>query len=119
MQGKKVFIPQLFYQTSLERLVPQDNFYRILSKELDLQFLYQSTEGYYGSEGQESIDPVVFFKILLVGYLNNLNSDRALLRFCSNCLDVRLFIGYDLDEELPWHSTISRTRQNCMAKQYF
>lgn len=111
MQGKKVFIPQLFYQTSLERLVPHDNFYRILSKELDLQFLYQSTEGYYGSEGQESIDPVVFFKILLVGYLNNLNSDRALLRFCSNCLDVRLFLGYDLDEELPWHSTISRTRQ--------
>ncbi|MCG2780119.1 MAG: transposase [Weeksellaceae bacterium] len=48
---------------------------------------------------------------MLVGYLNNINSDRALLRYCSNSLDVRLFLGYDLDEDLPWHSTLSRTRQ--------
>lgn len=47
---------------------------------------------------------------MLVGYLNSINSDRALIRYCSNCLDVRLFLGYDLNEELPWHSTISRTR---------
>src|SRR5690606_8217624 len=65
----------------------------------------------YGKEGQESIDPVVFFKILLVGYLNNINSDRALLRYCADSLSIRLFLGYDLDEVLPWHSTISRTRQ--------
>ncbi|WP_313636493.1 transposase [Empedobacter sp.] len=45
-----------------------------------------------------------------MGYLNNINSDRALIRYCSNCLDVRLFLGYDLNEQLPWHSTISRTR---------
>ncbi len=111
MQGKKNLSPQLFYNTSLDRLVPEDNFYRQLNKELDLHFIYKSTAKYYGNEGQESIDPVVFFKILLVGYLNNINSDRALLRYCANCLDVRLFLGYDLDEELPWHSTISRTRQ--------
>ncbi len=66
---------------------------------------------YYGKEGQESIDPVVFFKICLVGYLNNINSDRRLIEYCSNCLDVRLYIKYDIDEPLPWHSTISRTRQ--------
>src|SRR5690554_672887 len=111
MQGKKTFTPKLFYDISLERLVSEDNFYRKLSASLDFQFLYQATEQYYGQEGQQSIDPVVFFKILLVGYLNNINSDRALLRYCSNCLDVRWFLGYDLDEELPWHSTISRTRQ--------
>lgn len=110
MQGRKVFSPQLFYQTSLDNLVPRDNFYRLVNQQLDLHFLYGATRAYYGSEGQESIDPVVFFKLLLVGYLNNINSDRALLRYCSNCLDVRLFLGYDLDEELPWHSTISRTR---------
>lgn len=110
MQGRKKFTPQLFYELSLDGLVPRDNFYRKISLELDFQFLYSSTKQYYGTEGQQSIDPVVFFKILLVGYLNNINSDRALLRFCSNCLDVRLFLGYDLDEELPWHSTISRTR---------
>ena len=111
MQGRKRFEPQLFYDTSLERLVPEDNFYRSLQQQLDLRFLYNATAKYYGVEGPESIDPVVFFKILLVGYLNNINSDRALLRYCSNCLDIRLFLGYDLDETLPWHSTISRTRQ--------
>ena len=111
MQGRKDFTPQLFYELSLDRLVPQDNFYRKVNLQLDIHFLYQSTQQYYGSEGQQSIDPVVFFKILLVGYLNNINSDRALIRYCSNCLDVRLFLGYDLNEELPWHSTISRTRQ--------
>lgn len=111
MQGRKHFSPQIFYQTSLEQLVPEDNFYRIISKELDLHFLYKATSVFYGTEGQVSIDPIVFFKILLVGYLNNINSDRALLRFCADSLSIRLFLGYDLDEVLPWHSTISRTRQ--------
>ena len=56
------------------------------------------------------LDPVVFFKILLVGYLNNINSDRQLIAFCSDSLSIRLFLGYDVHEQLPWHSTISRTR---------
>ncbi len=110
MQGKKKYTPQLFYELSLDRLVPEDNFYRKINQALDFSFLYKATCHYYGKEGQQSIDPVVFFKVLLVGYLNNINSDRGLMRYCSNCLDVRLFLGYDLNEELPWHSTISRTR---------
>ena len=101
----------MMYQLHLDELVPKDNFYRQLDAALDLHFLYKSTADYYGDEGQESIDPVVFFKICLVGYLNNINSDRKMIEYCSNCLDVRLFIRYDLDEPLPWHSTISRTRQ--------
>lgn len=95
----------------MDRLVPQDNFYRKLDQVLDMNFLYKETAPYYGTEGQESIDPVVFFKMCLVGYLNNINSDRRLIEYCSNCLDVRLFMRYDIDETLPWHSTISRTRQ--------
>ncbi|MFC4094583.1 transposase, partial [Euzebyella saccharophila] len=66
---------------------------------------------YYGESGQKSIDPVVFFKLCLVGYLENIISDRKLIAHCSMRLDVLYFIGYDIDEELPWHSTISRTRQ--------
>ena len=111
MQGRQEIQPKLYYQVTLEQLVPEGNFYRKLQESLDLSFLYKATSTYYGREGQESIDPVVFFKILLVGYLNNLNSDRKLIEFCSNCLDIRLFLKYDLDESLPWHSTISRTRQ--------
>ena len=111
MQGNKQFSPKLFYQTSLEELVPENNFYRRLNNVLDLHFLYSATEQYYGREGQQSIDPVVFFKICLVGYLNNIISDRKLIAYCSDSLSIRLFIGYDIDEQLPWHSTISRTRQ--------
>ncbi|MDR0305487.1 MAG: transposase [Chitinispirillales bacterium] len=65
----------------------------------------------YGSEGHASVDPVVFFKICMVGYLNNIKSGRALIRFRSDSLSIRLFLGHDLDEALPYHSTISRTRQ--------
>ena len=111
MQGQKDIQPKMMYQVHLDSLVPTDNFYRRLSSVLDLNFLYKATEKYYGKEGQESIDPVVFFKICLVGYLNNIGSDRKLIEYCGNCLDVRLFIKYDIDESLPWHSTISRTRQ--------
>ena len=111
MQGRKAILPKLIYQLSLDELVDSDNFYRKLDTTLDLGFIYRETAPYYGTEGQESIDPVVFFKICLVGYLNNIASDRALIQFCSNCLDVRWYIRYDFDEPLPWHSTISRTRQ--------
>ena len=110
MQGKKNFTPQLFVSVNLLDMVPADNFYRKLLTELDLRFIYRATKKYYGKEGQESIDPVVFFKILLVGYLNNINSDRQLIAFCSDSLSIRLFLGYDVHEPLPWHSTISRTR---------
>ncbi len=110
MQGKKNFTPQLFVSVNLLDMVPVDNFYRRLLTELDLHFIYKATDQYYGKEGQESIDPVVFFKILLVGYLNNINSDRQLIAFCSDSLSIRLFLGYDVHESLPWHSTISRTR---------
>ncbi|MFH6999339.1 transposase [Flavobacterium sp. FlaQc-57] len=101
----------MLYQVHLTDLIPAHNFYRLLDQSIDFRFLYKATADYYGDEGQESIDPVVFFKICLVGYLNNINSDRKLIEYCSNCLDVRLLIRYDIDEALPWHSTISRTRQ--------
>jgi len=110
MQGKKTFEPKIFYELSLDALVPEDDFYRMIGREIDFSFLYRKTSIYYGDCGQESIDPTVFFKILLVGYLNNLSSDRALMRLCSDSLSIRFFLGYDLDETLPWHSTISRTR---------
>lgn len=101
----------MLYSISLQELVPQSNFYRRLLSLIDFHWIYKQTASYYGSEGQESIDPVVFFKILLVGYINNIASDRRLIEFCSDSLAVRLFLGYDIDEPLPWHSTISRTRQ--------
>lgn len=110
MQGKHTHQPKLFFSITLDSLVPADNFYRKVQATVDFRFLYKQTKVYYGSEGNPSIDPVVFFKLLLVGYLNNITSDRRLVQFASNCLDIRLFLGYELDEPLPWHSTLSRTR---------
>jgi transposase len=81
MQGRKELSQKMLYQVYLDELVPQNNFYRLLNKELDLHFLYKETAKYYGQEGQESIDSVVFFKICLAGYLNNINSDRKLIEY--------------------------------------
>lgn len=111
MQGKKIYQEKLFHDFKLSNRVPEENFYRRLKKVLNLDFLYNQTNKYYGSSGQKSIDPVVFFKLCLVGYLENIISDRKLIDHCSMRLDILYFLGYDIDEELPWHSTISRTRQ--------
>jgi transposase len=110
MQGKKEYQEKLFNSFQLSERVPSENFYRKLKSELDLDFIYQLTDKYYGKEGQKSIDPIVFFKLILVGYLENLNSDRKIMNHASMRLDILFFIGYDIDEELPWHSTLSRTR---------
>lgn len=111
MQGKKQYTEKLFTNFQLSERVPSENLYRRLKEELDLNFLRNATASYYGTEGQKSIDPVVFFKLILTGYLENLNSDRKIIEHARMRLDILYFIGYDIDEELPWHSTLSRTRQ--------
>lgn len=111
MQGKKQYTEKLFTSFQLSEHIPEGNFYRRLKQELDLNFLYERTKGYYGESGQKSIDPVVFFKLCLIGYLENLISDRQLIEHCSMRIDILYFLGYDIDEPLPWHSTLSRTRQ--------
>jgi len=111
MQGKKEYQEKLFTCFQLSERVPQDNQYRRLKELLDLQWLYKATSKYYGTEGQQSIDPVVFFKLILIGYLENLSSDRRIINTVGMRLDMLYFIGYDIDEDLPWHSTLSRTRQ--------
>jgi transposase len=111
MQGKKTHQESLFIQFQLSDYVPADNFYRRLKGLLDLDFLYQSTMKYYGKEGQKSVDPVVFMKLMLVGYLENINSDRRIIASSGMRMDILFFLGYNLGEELPWHSTLSRTRK--------
>ena len=111
MQGKKHYTEKLFTCFQLSDRVPADNFYRRFKDLLNLYWLYKATEKYYGTEGQKSIDPVVFFKLILIGYLENLASDRRIIATVSMRLDMLYFLGYDLDEPLPWHSTLSRTRQ--------
>ena len=111
MQGKKPFFDKEVIRFRLTERVPPHNLYRRLAELVDWTFLYDETRALYSHTCQPSLDPVVFFKLLLVGRLENLVSDRCLVEHCALRLDILLFLGYEVDEELPWHSTVSRTRQ--------
>jgi transposase len=118
MLGQKKFQPKIIYNISLEGLVPPDDFYRRLESLLDLRFVYQECKNLYGKTGNPSIDPVVFFKLNIFGFFENIISDRDLIRKANDRLSIRYFLGYDIDEKLPWHSTISRTR-SLIKKEVF
>jgi transposase len=111
MQGKKEFTPKLFHTFQLSERVPESNYYHQLLLLLDMDWLYKATRHLYGTTGNPSVDPVVLFKFMLVGYMENITSTRHLVEHCSMRMDILLFLGYDIDESLPWHSTISRSRQ--------
>jgi hypothetical protein len=64
----------------LHVVVSQDNFYRKLLKFVDIHFLYKETAKYYGTEEQESIDAIAFFKIYMIGYLNNITNYLGMKR---------------------------------------
>ena len=111
MQGHKQFVDKVVLRFRLSERVPTHNFYRRLGELLDWEFLREQTRSVYSHTGQPSLDPVVFFKLVLVGRLENIVSDRRLIEQCALRLDILFFLGYEVDEDLPWHSTISRTRQ--------
>jgi len=84
---------RLFLSFQLSDGVPEDNFYRGLNHLLDLKWLHKATEPYYGTEGQQSIDPVVFIKLMLIGHLENLASGRRIMATASMRMDTLLFKG--------------------------
>ena len=96
---------------SLEDLVPEDNFYRRLQARLDLSFVRELVEPLYANGGRPSVDPVVFFKLQLVMFFEDLRSERLLMRAVSDRLSVRWYLGYDLFEPLPDHSSLIRIRE--------
>ncbi len=96
---------------SLEQLVPADHFYRRLDAQLDLSFVRDWVKDCYAEGGRPSIDPVVFFRLRLVLYLEGPRSERQLMRLAADRLSVRWFLGYGLDESLPDHSTLTRIRE--------
>jgi transposase len=96
MLGKKDYQEKLYTNFQLSQRIPKDNFYRRLKGILDLDFLYKMVEPYYGREGQKSIDPIVFFKLMLVNYLENIIYDRKLMEFVGMRLDILYFLNYDI-----------------------
>src|SRR3954470_4788108 len=96
---------------SLEDLVPTDHFYRHLQAKLDLGFVRDWALERYADRGRPSIDPVVFFKLQLVMFLEGIRSERKLIETASLNLAHRWYLGYALDEPLPDHATLTRIRQ--------
>ena len=112
MMGTKIrsFAP-LPRDLSLEDLVPDDHFYRRLEAQLDLSFVRDLVGPLYANGGRPSVDPVVFFKLQLIMFLEDLRSERQLMRAVADRLSVRWYLGYDLFEPLPDHSSLTRIRE--------
>ena len=112
MMGTKTrsFAP-LPRDVSLEGLVPDDHFYRRLEATLDLSFVRDLVEPLYAGGGRPSVDPVVFFKLQLVMFFEDLRSERQLMRVVADRLSLRWYLGYDLHEPLPDHSSLTRIRE--------
>jgi transposase len=78
---------------------------------LDLAFVRQLVQDcYVAGLGRPSIDPVVFFKLQLVMFFEDIRSERMLLRLVADRLSVQWYLGYNLDEPLPDHSSLTRIR---------
>ena len=110
MMGKHQFAPKLYYELSLDRLVPQDHLLRQISAAIDFAFIHPLARPYYSYTGQPSVDPIVLFKTLLVGYLYGITSERRLMRELQVNMAYRWFLGYDLDETIPDHSVLTKAR---------
>jgi len=110
VQGKKEFNQRIYYNINLDSLVPEDHFLKRLDGLVSFDFVRDITKDYYSHTGKPSIDPVVLVKMLLVGYLFDIRSERKLVEEISLNLAYRWYIGYDLDEEIPNHSIFSKAR---------
>src|SRR4029450_9599954 len=110
MMGLKTREVTARHAVSLEDLVPADDFYRHLDRVLDLSFVRDLVRDTYAPVGRPSIDPVVFFRLQLILFFEGLRSERQLLRVVADRLSLRWYLGYDLGEALPDHSSLTRIR---------
>ncbi|MFH1863036.1 MAG: IS1182 family transposase [bacterium] len=102
----------------MEHYVPEGHLLRRLQALLDWRWVRQQTADLYGYNGHVSVDPVVIFKVLLLGYLYNISSIRELMRQIEDRISFRWFIGYDIDEKIPDHSVISKARRRFGAQMF-
>ena len=101
-----------YHMVTIEDLVPKNHFLRKLEAVLDLTFVYAETAQLYSRKyGRPPIDPVVIVKYLLVGFLYGIPSERQIEERCADSSAFRWYLGIDLDERVPDHSTISQLRR--------
>ncbi len=101
---------QLFYSFCLEEAVPDDHLVRAIAAVLDLSWVYGELAPYYSRLGRPSIDPALMIRMLIVGYVFAIRSERALCREVQVNLAYRWFCGLSIEDTLPDHSAFSRAR---------
>src|SRR5918912_2861753 len=111
MMGIKQRVFEPLPNLSLEELVPKDNFYRCLEATIDLSFVRDLVKDCYVSSGRPSVDPVVFFRLQLVLFFEDIRSERQLMEVAAERLSICWYLGYDLHEPLADHSSLTRIRE--------
>jgi transposase len=99
--------------------IPKKHFYEQLDAALNLSFVYELTKPLYAEKmGRPSLDPVIFFKCMVVGFFENIIYDTELEFRIADSLTLRRFLGYELDERTPDESTLRKTRQKMPVESF-
>ena len=118
MMGLKTVQPKLYVNFSLDNVVPANHLVRRMAAVVDFDFVRGLVHRRYSHTGQPSVDPVVLFKLWLLGYLFNITSERRLCEEAGLNLAWRWFLGYELDEPIPDHSVLSKARRRFGVRTY-
>ena len=94
----------------LSELIPANHLLRQINQIISFDFIYDLVAPYYPANGRPSVDPVSMFKMLLVGYLYGIKSERRLVQEIQLNIAYRWFCGFELTDKIPNHSTFSKTR---------
>ena len=101
---------QLFYSFCLEEVVPDDHLVRGIAAVLDLSWVHAELAPYYPSIGRPSIDPVLMIRMLIIGYVFGIRSERLLCREVKVNMAYRWFCDLSIEDNIPDHSAFSRAR---------
>ena len=104
--------PKLFhYGVNLENRVRSSNPLRAIKRAIDFSFVRGRVASFYGKDGHESEDPIVIMKLMLLLFMDDVSSERELMRIVGERLDYLWFLDFDLDDEIPNHSVLSKARK--------
>ena len=98
------------YGVNLEKRVRAGNPLRAIKRAVDFGFVRPRVAGFYGLDGHQSEDPIVILKLMLLLFFDNIASERELMRIVPERLDYLWFLDFDLDDEVPNHSVMSKAR---------
>ncbi len=110
MMGQHDRSEALFYYFRLEDQVPETHLLRLIEKHISFAFVREKLKDSYSETGRPSIDPELLLRILLIGYLYGVTSERKLVGELRMHLAWRWFTGLGFDQEIPHHSTFSKNR---------